>query len=322
MNHERVYRMGGGVIAAAFLLLLPMLFPQILVHLSTEILFSALFAVSFNLLFGYSGLLPFGHAAFFGLGAYVSALIFNHLPQVPLLLALFLSALAGLLAGIVIGFFCVRLSGAYFSLATLAFQMFLFAVALKWRSVTGGDDGISLTRPELYLPLLGSFPMSNIHNLYYLTLMIVSLGILACYFFLETPLGNSVLCMRENDIRASFLGYNVFLTKLAVFSAAGFLAALAGGLVALFQGFVATSCIDMNVSLTVVLMVVIGGPEYFLGPVMGAAFYFVFQNWISSLTKHWSLFMGIFFVVVVLFLKQGLMGLFKFRRVSLGKTSR
>jgi branched-chain amino acid transport system permease protein len=123
--------------------------------------------------------------------------------------------------------------------------------------------------------------------------------------------------MRENEIRASFLGYDAFSTKLAILSVSGMLAGLAGGLFALFQGFVSTTCIDVHTSLIVLLMVVIGGTEYFLGPVIGAVFYLIFQDWVSSMTRHWWLFMGIVFVVVVLYLEGGIIELFKFRRIRL-----
>lgn len=298
-----------GGVATFFLLLTPKLFSQMGIHLFIEIFVFALFAVSFNLLFGYGGMLPFGHGALFGVGAYVTALIFNHLPEYPLLLVLLVGALSGFLTGALIGFICARLSGVYLSLTSLAFQMFFFAVVLKWRSLTHGDDGMSVIRPELHLPVLGSLPMVDVHNLYYFTLVIVALGIFACYFFLKTSFGNSVLCIRENDIRASCLGYNVFLTKLAVFSLSGFLAGLAGGLFALFQGFVATSCINLDMSINCLIMVVLGGTKYFFGPVLGTGFYFVFQNWLSSLTPNWPLFIGLFFVVIVLCLEGGIASL-------------
>jgi branched-chain amino acid transport system permease protein len=233
----------------------------------------------------------------------------------PLLVTLLIAALSGFVGALFIGFFCVRLKGAYFALITLAFQMFLFAAALKWRSVTRGDDGMGVVRPELYLPGLGSISLMNIHNLYYLTLVLVVVGIVACYLFLRTPLGNAVMCMRENDVRASFLGYDVFLTKLTVFSFAGLLAGLAGGLFVLFQEFVATTAIDVNRSFAALLMTVIGGTGHFLGPVLGAIFYTVFQDWISSLTKHWILFVGILFVIVVMYLEGGLISLLKWERI-------
>jgi branched-chain amino acid transport system permease protein len=252
-------------------------------------------------------------------GAYAAALFFIHLPQVNLLLIVLIAALSGSTVGILIGALCSRLSGAYFSLASFAFQMLFFAVAYKWRSVTGGDDGLSLVRPDLYLPVLGDIPMSNAGSLYYFTAVTVILGIFACYLFLKTPLGNSVLCVRENDMRSSFLGYNVFLTKLAVFSISGFLAGLAGGLFTLSQGFVSSAVIDMHMSLVVTLMVVIGGRDYFLGPVLGAAFYMVFQDWISDLTKHWWLFMGIAYVLMVIYLEGGLFSLTKFLKTEYWK---
>ncbi len=319
MTGHRIYQIGSGAIVILILLLLPKYLPIMLSFLSIEILYFSLFAISFNLLFRYCGLLPFGHGALFGVGAYATALLFTHLPQVPLLLVVLIAALSGFTVGIFIGFFCVRLSGAYFSLASFAFHMFFFTVALKWRSVTGGDDGFSLIRPDLHVPVLGDIPMSSASNLYYFTLTIVTLGIIACYLFLKTPLGNSALCVRENETRSSFLGYDVFLTKLAVFSISGFLAGLAGGLFALLQGFVSTSCIDMNMSLVVTLMVVIGGTNYFLGPVLGAAFYMVFQNWISHLTKHWWLFMGITFVLMVIYLEGGLFSSIKLLRTQYWK---
>jgi len=305
-----IYKIGWGVVAAAFFLVFPILVPNIYyVHLLIEILIFGLFGISFNILFGYGGMLPFGHAALFGVGAYISALMFNHFPQVPLLLSLLVGALSGFVTGAIIGVFCTRLTGAYLALSTLAFQMFFYAVALMWRSVTGGDDGMAVFRPDLHLPVLGSFPMSNVNNIYYLTLVLVILGILSCYLFLKTPFGNSVVCMRENDIRASFLGYHSYLTKVVAFSMSGLLAGLAGGNFALFQGFVANNVINLEMGIIIVLMVVIGGTGKFFGPILGAAVYLVFQDWLSSLTKNWPLYWGIFFVLVIIYLQGGLISL-------------
>lgn len=313
----RYLKIGWGIALALFLLLLPVILPEMKVHLAIEVLIFALFAISFNLLLGSCGLLAFGHAALFGVGAYAAALIFNHIPGTPLAITLLIAAFAGFLTAVLIGFFCVRLSGTYFALLTLAFQMFLFAVALKWRAVTNGDDGMGVIRPEIYLPGFGKLSLMNIHNLYYVTLVVVVLGIIAAYLFLKTPLGNAVMCMRENDERASFLGYNVFLTKLTVFSFSGLLAGLAGGVYVLFQEFVATTAINVSMSFTIVLIVIIGGTGRFLGPVLGAAFFLLFQDWISDVTIYWWLFMGIFFIVVVLYLEGGLISLFNLDRIRL-----
>lgn len=323
MSYQGIYKVGWGVAAAAFFLLFPIFVTNTYyIHLLIEIFIFSLFGISFNLLFGYGGMLPFGHAAVFGVGAYITALTFNHFPQIPLLLGLLGGALSAFVTGAIIGIFCTRLTGAYLAICTLAFQMFFYAVALMWRSVTGGDDGMVVFRPNLNLSVLGSLSMSNIHNIYYLTLVLMILGVLSCYLFLKTPLGNAVVCMRENDIRASFLGYHAYLTKIAVFSVSGLLAGLAGGNFALFQGFVSNNVIDLDMGITIVLMVVIGGTGKFLGPILGVAIYLVFQTWLSSITPNWPLFMGIFFVVVVIYLQGGLITLpDKLKRVRFGVVS-
>jgi len=317
MMSEKYLNRGWGAAVALFVLFLPVIIPEIKVHLAIEILIFALFAISFNLVLGSLGMLPFGFAAFFGMGAYIAALMFNHIPGTPLAVILLAGAVSGLISAIFVGFFCVRLGGTYFALLTLAFQMFFFAVAMKWREVTNGDDGMGVIRPELYFPGLGKLSLMNINNLYYVTLFFVVLGILAAYLFSKTPLGNSATSMRENDERASFLGYNVFLTKLTVFSFAGLIAGLAGGLYVLFQEFVATTAIDASMSFTIVIMAIIGGTGRFFGPILGVIFFMIFQDWISDLTDNWWFFLGIVFIAVVLFLEGGLISLINLDRVRL-----
>ena len=317
MINEKYLNRGWEAAVALFLLFLPVIVPELMVYFTIEIMIFALFAISFNLVLSSLGMLPFGYAVFFGMGAYIAALMFNHIPGTPLAVVLLAGAVSGLLTAVLIGFFCVRLGSAYFALLTLAFQMFFFAVAMKWREVTNGDDGMGIDRSEIYLPGLGELSLKNIDNLYYIILFVVVLGILAAYLFLKTPLGNSAMTMRENDERASFLGYNVFLTKLTVFSFAGSLAGLAGGLYVLFQQFVATTVIDVTMSFTVVVMVIIGGTGRFFGPILGVIFYMLFQDWLCDLTEYWRFYLGIVFIAVVLFLEGGLISLINLDRVRL-----
>jgi branched-chain amino acid transport system permease protein len=316
VSRIRICQATFGVGIAILLLLVPSLLSEARVNLASEVLIYALFAVSFNLLFGYSGILPFGHAAVFGIGAYCTGLIFNHFPNLHLLLTLLVVSLAGLIGGGVIGLFVARLKGAYSALLSFAFQMFLFAVALKWRSLTNGDDGMGAIPPALKLPVWGAISMATIHNVYYFTLIAAAVAIGLCYLFLKTPLGNSFIVIREKEARAAFLGYDVYLTKLTAFSASGVLGALAGALFVIHQSFVSTSCLDMNLSLTACLMVVIGGSGVFLGPVLGAAFYVVFQDFVSRLTPHWWILMGALFIVVVLYFQEGLISLFTGERIT------
>ncbi len=317
MSRRRAFQLASGILIGVFLLLIPLILPEIRIHLAIEALIYSLFAISFNVLFGYGGMLPFGHGGLFGAGAYATALMIRYFPATPLSLILLATALFGLLVALFIGFFCVRLKGPSFSLCSLAFQMFLFAVALKWRTVTSGDDGMGITRPALHLPLLGEISMRSVPHVYYFTLFVVALAIFCCYLFLKTPLGNSIVCIREREMRASFLGYNVFITKLSAFVVSGILAGLAGGLFALFQEFVGTSFIDLNMGMSVVIMTVIGGQAHFLGPVLGAAFYVVLQDWLSSLTSYWMIVMGILFVTIVMYLEGGLIGLAEKARMRL-----
>ncbi len=310
MNRSLPSWIPGAALILGFLLLAPHLLPEMKIHLIIEIMIFSLWAVSFNLLFGHGGLLAFGFGAPFGVGAYAAALLFQHFAGISLVLTLSLVALLGFVTGVIIGSLSVRLKGAYFALITFGFQMFLYAIALKWYSVTKGDDGFSVTRPALSLPLAGNLSMANVVPVYYFTLAIVALAILATYLFQKTPLGNSIALVRENDVRPPFLGYNVYLTRLTVFSVACLLAALAGGLFVFFNEFVSTAVIDMNVSMIVLLMAIIGGSEHFLGPILGAAFYVLVQNWLSSLTNRWFLVMGAIFIVVVLYLEGGLISLF------------
>ncbi|MFH1090458.1 MAG: branched-chain amino acid ABC transporter permease, partial [Pseudomonadota bacterium] len=172
------------VLAALILLFWPVIVPEMLVHLTIEIIIFSLFAISMNLVLRGVGLLSFGHAAFFGVGAYAMALIGKQVPGMPLLLILALAAVTGFVFALLIGSLCVRARPAYFPLLTLAFQMLLFAVALKWRALTGGDDGMGITRPDFSLPFLGKISLLPVNHLYFFTLIIVVLAIIGCYLLL------------------------------------------------------------------------------------------------------------------------------------------
>jgi len=298
-----------GAVVVTGLYALPWALDTVRLRMLIEILYFGLFAVSFNLLFGYAGLLSFGHAASFGVGGYAVGLLLKHVSGLPLLAALVLGSLAGALAGLVIGAFCVRLRGTYFALLTLAFSQFLNAIALKWRDVTRGDDGLTVAVPDITLPGGAVIRMADASNFYWLALTVVLLSLWAAWRFTRTPLGNAVVLMRENDERAAFLGYNVFATKLTVFTLASGFAAVAGVLFATFQRLVSPSALDLPIGTEVVFMAVLGGTGAFLGPFLGAAVYILVQDWLSKTSEHWPFFMGLAFVVMILFAHTGLVGL-------------
>jgi branched-chain amino acid transport system permease protein len=297
------------VVAVLALYALPWALDVLQLRMAIEILYFGLFAVSFNLLFGYAGLLSFGHAATFGVGGYTVGLALKHIAGLPLLAALGLGALAGALGGVLIGFFCVRLRGTYFALLTLAFSQFLYAVALKWRDVTRGDDGLIVSVPDIRLPGVGVLRVAEPAHFYWLSLTVVVLCLWAAWRFTRTPLGNAVLLMRENDERAAFLGYSVMSTKLIAFTVAATLAAVAGGLFASFQRLISPTALDLPVSTEVVFMAVLGGTSSFLGPFLGATVYMMLQDWLSRTTDRWPFVLGLIFVLMVLYAHTGLTGL-------------
>lgn len=196
-------------------------------NMLTEILIFALFAVSYNLLLGYAGLLSFGHAMFFGTGAFTVAVAMTHLPGLSMWNAILLAIAVTTIIGFVIGGLLLRHKGAYFALLTLAFNSLFYAVATKWSSITGGDDGLSITRPDLGLGFT-DIPMSGLTEFYYFTLIIIGITIVFCWYFTKTAMGQTVLLMRENEERMKFLGYNTNISRLILFTFTGALAGLAG----------------------------------------------------------------------------------------------
>jgi branched-chain amino acid transport system permease protein len=286
-------------------ILMPAILKQYHLNMLTEIIIFALFAVSYNLLLGYAGLLSFGHAMFFGLGAFMTAVAIIHIPGLALWNAVLIGIAINIIAGFVIGGLLLRHKGSYFALLTLAFNALFYAVATKWHSVTGGDDGLSITRPDLTLGFT-SVPMNSLTNFYYLTLIIIGAAIFFCWYFTKTAMGKTVLLMRENEDRMKYLGYNTNISRLILFTFTGTLAGLAGVFYTLHFQFVSISAISIDMTTAVLLMAFVGGTKTFWGPILGAFVYIILQNYLSNITDRWPLFMGFIFVFMVLFIPGGL----------------
>jgi branched-chain amino acid transport system permease protein len=293
-----------GVLILA-MVLMPAFLKQYHLNMLTEIIIFALFAVSYNLLLGYAGLLSFGHAMFFGLGAFATALAVIHIPGISLWNVILIGLATTLIAGFVIGGLLLRHKGAYFALLTLAFNALFFALATKWRSVTGGDDGLSMTRPNLNLGFT-SIDLSGFTNFYYLTLVVVGVAIAFCWYFTHTAMGKTVLLMRENEDRMNFLGYNTNISRLILFTFTGVIAGLAGVFFTLHFQFVSKEAISIDTTTAVLLMAFVGGTKTFWGPILGTFVYVILQNYLSNITDRWPLFMGLIFVLMVLYVPGGL----------------
>ena len=285
--------------------LLPFVLRRYQLNMLTEIIIFALYAVSYNILLGYAGLLSFGHAMFFGLGAFVTAISILHISHLSLWSCLLIAIGATTLVGFAIGSLLLRLKGAYFALLTLAFNSLFYAVATKWHSVTGGDDGLSIKRPVANLGF-ALLKINTVTAFYYLTFIIIGLVIVFCWYFTHTAMGQTVVLMRENEDRMKFLGYDTSLSRLILFTFTGAIAGLAGAFYTLHFQFVSVSAISLDMATAVLLITFVGGTGAFWGPILGSFVYIILQNYLSDLTDRWPLFMGLIFVLMVLFIPGGL----------------
>jgi len=270
-----------------------------------------LFGISFNIIFKYSGLLSFGHAAFFGFAAYAEALLLQSHGGLPIPLLVLAAAASTAILGLAVGQICVRREGAYFSMTTLAIGAGFYAAAFKWSGVTGGTDGLDSFIPDS-LKLLPGWQWENpsIAQTYWLVLAILIPSALAAWALLElTPFGNAVRAVRQNEKRAEFLGYETHHIKLANFTLAAALAGIAGALWAIDNGFVSTDSIDLTFSTTVIIIAFIGGTAWYWGPIIGAVIYIAASDWLSAVTPHWQIWLGLAFILLVLFAPGGIAGL-------------
>jgi branched-chain amino acid transport system permease protein len=307
------------VVAILLLFIAPRFLKITHLRLLNEIAYFSLFAISFNLLFGYAGLLSFGHAAYFGLGAYTTAILLKRVAGTPLLLSILSGGIVGAIVGAMVGFFCVRRKGGYFVLLTLAFNQLIWAVAWKWRNVTGGDDGLGGFVPKTLSLGIIRLDMTRTETMYYLTVTIVLILLFLAWYLTKTPFGNTIWAIKVNEERAAFLGYNVKLSRILIFTVASFFAGIAGSLFAVFQDFVATNVVNLLLSTEVILMTILGGTGSFFGPILGSAVFVYFSDWLSSLTDRWEFFMGVLFIIVVLYFHQGAIGLIPKRLKSFFK---
>ncbi len=278
------------------------------ISLATSILVLSIFTMSLDLLLGYAGLPSFGHAAFLGLGAYGTAIFSVRLGMSNLGVSLLVAIALASVGSIVLGLLALRTSGVYFLMLTLAFAQMLSAVAEKWGPVTGGTNGLpGVKSPELFLPGL-AVPRGI--PFYFLTLTITALCFFLMFRLIHSPFGRSLIGIHQNEPRMRAIGYNTRLYKLGAFWAAGVFASIAGVLYAYFNQFISPSDIGFAVSGTAVLMVLLGGEATLIGPLLGTAAYVVIQNVLSSMfTGRWQLILGALFVVFVLFVRGGIVGM-------------
>ena len=294
--------------AGALLVAAPPLLSAYPLTLLTQALIYAVFAMSLDVLLGYTGLPSLGHAAYFGVAAYVVAILTTEY-RAGFWPCLGLALAAALLTAAVFGLLAIRASGTYFLMITLALGMVVWGLAFRWVSVTKGDNGIS----GVERPSLAGWSMADATTFYYLCLVVFVLASASLVVLVRSPFGMSLRGIRESEARMRSLSYNVWLHKYLAFVLSGGFAGLAGVLWAYYNGFVSPAEVQLITSVEALLMVALGGSGTLVGPALGAGIIVFLKNFVSVYTKRWLLILGGVYICVILFAPGGLVGLIRKR---------
>ncbi|HEX5508359.1 MAG TPA: branched-chain amino acid ABC transporter permease [Pseudolabrys sp.] len=298
------------LIVALVLLALAYIIPHstsFVVLLATRALVFAILAMSVDVLLGFTGLASLGQAAYFGVGAYMTAILAAKF-HIGLGWDFWIVVLLGMLIGAALaaffGLFAIRASGVYFLMITLALGQCVWGLAYRWNSLTGGDNGISVTaRPSFGLDL------TNERTFFFLVFGFFIASLLLLYIFVRSPFGRSLTGIRERELRMQILGYNTWLHKYIAFIVAGAFGGLAGVLWAHTNGLVSPETLVLTTSVDALLMVVLGGAGTLVGGAIGAAIVFGLREYLSTLVPWWQYVLGGVYVLTILYLPTGLMGI-------------
>ena len=270
-----------------------------------------IFALSFNMLLGQGGMLSFGHAVYFGIGGFIAAHVLNMAGRgalwLPVPLLPLVGALGGLAFAVLFGSFSTRRAGTVFSMISLGVAELMAASSLIFDRFFGGEEGITTNRSKA--PLLFGLEFTRDRQVYYLIAFWLLVAVLAMYGFSRTPVGRMANAVRDNPERAEFVGYSQHRVRFVSFCAAGFFAGIAGGLFAINYEILTAENMGLSASGVVLLMAYIGGIGYFVGPIIGAVIFTFLQSMLSDYTGMWLLYLGILFLITVLFAPMGLAGI-------------
>jgi len=283
------------------------------VGLGTEMVIFAIFALGFDLLLGYTGILSFGQAAYFGLAAYTMGIVCIHFHS-PILLGMLVGILAATLAAVVIGLLIIRKTGIYFAMLTIAFGQMFFFIASRWKTVTGGEDGLTGIPRDIISFGLFNWNLKNDLAFFYFVFIFFILATLTKYWLVKSHFGQVLKTIRENEKRAQVVGYNVRRYKFYSFIISGIFAAVAGTLYGMFLRYIFPQTLDWVRSGNVVIMGLVGGLGTLFGPVLGAGIVTYMMNFISYYTKFWQFFVGAIFIIFILFFPRGIWGFVQRRR--------
>jgi len=275
--------------------------------LITQALVFAILAMSLDILLGYTGLPSLGQAAYLGMGAYLTAILateFEFGLGASFWVLIVLGMAIGALTAALFGLFAIRATGVYFLMITLALGQCVWGLAYRWNSVTGGDNGINLPgRPEFGIDL------ANDVTFFYVVFGFFVATLAALYLLVRSPFGRSLVGIRESELRMRILGYNTWLHKYIAFIIAGGFGGLAGVLWAFLNGLVSPEDVILTTSVDALLMVVLGGPGTLVGSAIGAGVVVFLREYLSTLVPWWQYVLGGVYVLTILYLPGGLMGI-------------
>jgi branched-chain amino acid transport system permease protein len=288
-----------GALVLAGVLALPLVVGPYAITLASEVLILAVFAASLQFVMGLGGMISFGHAAYFGLGAYGAALLVHHFAW-PMQAALFGAPALAAAGALLFGWFCVRLTGVYLAMLTLAFAQIAWSVAFQWVAVTGGDNGLLGIWPPAWLPGVTAF--------YYFTAAVCGLALLALRHLAFSPFGASLRACRDAPGRAAAIGLDVRRHRWLGFALGGTFAGVAGGLYAFLKGSVSPDLAAIPTSVDALVMVLLGGVETLAGPIVGAGLFGVLKAELAAVTDYWRGLLGLAIIALVLLFPQGVAG--------------
>ena len=311
-RRSHVPLMAAAALAFIVLLLLPALIDLYQVQLLTYGLIAAIAALGFNLLLGYTGLLSFGHSAFFGIGAYTVAFLLRYLDIHSMELYILIGIPIAALTSALFGYICVRHTRIFFGILTLALSQVLYSLALKFFWVTGGTDGLRVARPTLLAGLVnfqgaGSF-QRFINAYYYYVVVAFAICVVLMWVIVHSPFGKALQAIRDNEVRARFLGLRIRHFRWAAFLISGTFTGLAGILWVPLNGLTTPEILYWPFSGEIVFAALLGGFRNFTGPIIGGIVFNYLKTYAIATTEYWQLLLGTVLVALVLVLPTGIVG--------------
>ncbi|MSP66493.1 MAG: ABC transporter permease [Alphaproteobacteria bacterium] len=288
----------GYVAVVALLLAIPMLLSEFYLVLWTQVFIFALFAASLHFIMGGGGMVSFGHAAYFGLGGYGCAMLLVR-AGLPMEATLLLAPVVAAAGAALFGYFCVRLSGVYMAMLSLAFAQIVWSVVFQWSDVTGGEDGVNRVWPSPWAKDRVVF--------YYLTLTLAAVGIFTLWRLLFAPFGYTLRAGRDSPMRAESIGIDIRFHRWLAFIISGAAAGVAGSLLALAKGFVGPTWVDIPRSIDALMMVLIGGVQTLVGPILGALTFVILEDRLSAF-DYWRSAFGLIIILICVLMPKGIVG--------------